>query len=354
MPTPLLLPTTVVGSYALPPWLYAAKELIQAGRFGKRDIQETIEDATIVALHDQTEAGVDIISDGEMRRVDFVFGFFDHLTGLQPLEPLRKMGPPLYDSVTWYEVIDKVDAPHGFGLVEEFTFARKHTQKPLKICCAGPVTLATPLRIRSGYKNAEDLLWDLARLVNTELKAVVAAGADYVQIDEPNTATSLVRDLKRTLELFNACVEGVKAKIALHICFGNLRGRPRNARQYSPLFPTFLDARADEFVFEFANREMAECDLWQRFGITQKLGAGVIDVKSFHCETAEEVAARIRRLLQVVPAEQLVINPDCGLWETPRWLAFRKLQAMVEGTKIVRRELQGEERPGRLGQEGSL
>jgi 5-methyltetrahydropteroyltriglutamate--homocysteine methyltransferase len=341
MPTLPLLPTSVVGSYALPPWLYAAKEFIQAGRFGKRDIQETIEDATLVALHDQTQAGVDIISDGEMRRFDFVFGFFDHLTGVRPVEPLRKMGPPLYDSVVLHEVVDKIDAPHGFGLVEELTFARKHTDKPLKICCAGPVTIATPLRITSGYNNPDDLLWDLARLVNKELKAAVAAGADYIQVDEPNTETNLVRDVKTTLELFNACVEGVNAKIALHICFGNLRGRPRNPRQYTPLFPTFLAAKADEFVFEFANREMAEIDLWQRFGITQKLGAGVIDVKSFHYEHAEEVAARIRRILQVVPAEQLVINPDCGFWETPRWIAFRKLKAMVEGTKIVRKELQG-------------
>ncbi len=341
MPTLPLLPTTVVGSYALPPWLYAAKELIQAERFGKRDIQETIEDATVVAIHDQTQAGVDIISDGEMRRFDFVFGFFDHLTGVRPLEPLRKMGPSLYDSVALHEVVDKVDAPHGFGLVEEFTFARKHTDKPLKICCAGPVTIATPLRIAGGYKNPEDLLWDLTKLVNKELKAVVAAGADYIQVDEPNTETNLVRDVKTTLELFNACVEGVNAKIALHICFGNLRGRPRNPRQYSPLFPTFLKAKADEFVFEFSNREMAEIDLWQRFAIKQKLGAGVIDVKSFHYESAEEVAARIRRLLQVVPPEQLGINPDCGFWETPRWIAFRKLRAMVEGTKIVRKELEG-------------
>ena len=340
MPTPQLLPTTVVGSYALPPWLYAAKELIQAGRFGKRDIQETLEDATVVAIHDQTQAGVDIISDGEMRRFDFIFGFYDHLTGLRPLEPTRKMGPVLYDSVPWHEVVEKIAAPHGFGLVEEFTFARKHTDKPLKICCAGPVTIATPLRITGGYKNSEDLLWDLAKLVNKELKAVVAAGADYIQVDEPNTETNLVRDVKTTLELFNACIEGVNAKIALHVCFGNLRGRPRNPRQYGPLFPTFLDAKADEFVFEFSNREMAEIDLWQRFGIRQKLGAGVIDVKSFHYESAEEVAARIRRLLQAVPPDQLVINPDCGFWETPRWIAFRKLRAMVEGTKIVRKELE--------------
>jgi len=341
MPISQLLPTTVIGSYALPPWLYAAKELIEAGRFGKRDIQETIEDATVVAIQDQTRAGVDIISDGEIRRFDFIMGFFDHLSGLRTLEPPRKIGPPLYDSVALHEVVEKVDAPRGFGLVEEFTFARKHTDKPLKVCCAGPVTIATPLRIRSGYKSSEELLWDLARLVNKELQAVVTAGADYIQIDEPNTETHLVRDPKTTLELFNACVEGVKAKVALHICFGNLRGRPRNSRQYAPLFPILLEAKADEFVFEFANREMAEIDLWKRFGITQKLGAGVIDVKSFHYESPAEVADRIRRILQVVPAEQLVINPDCGFWETPRWIAFRKLQAMVEGTKIVRRELEG-------------
>lgn len=335
-----LLPTTVVGSYALPSWLYAARELIHQGKFGRRDVQETLDDAVVIALTDQEQAGVDVISDGEMRRFDFIFGFYDYFTGLRTLEPPRKMGPPLYDSVVLYEVIERVTAPQGLGLVEEFTFARAHTQRPLKICCPGPLTIATPLRLRSGYKNLEELYWDLTAIVNTELKKVVAAGADYIQVDEPNVGVG-VPQVKKAVELYNACVDGVQAKIALHICFGNLRGRPRNVRQYGPLFPAFLEARADQFVFEFANREMAEVDLWQRYNLARELGAGVIDVKSFYCESVEEVAARIRQLLKYVPAEKLVINPDCGFWETPRWIALRKLKAMVEGARIVRKELEG-------------
>ncbi len=192
MPSPLpLLSTTVIGSYALPSWLYAARELIHQGKFGRRDIQETLDDAVVIALSAQEQAGVDIISDGEMRRFDFIFGFYDYFTGLRTLEPTRKMGPSLYDSVAFYEVVEQITAPQGPGLVEEFTFAWAHTAKPLKICCPGPLTIATPLKLQSGYKNFEEVLWNLTAIVNTGLKNVVAAGADYIQVDEPNVAVGM-------------------------------------------------------------------------------------------------------------------------------------------------------------------
>jgi 5-methyltetrahydropteroyltriglutamate--homocysteine methyltransferase len=105
------------------------------------------------------------------------------------------------------------------------------------------------------------------------------------------------------------------------------------------MFPELLDARADQLVFEYANREMSEIDLWKEFGVDRELGAGVVDVKSFYVETADDVAERIRAILEYVPAEKLYINPDCGFFQLPRWLSYLKLQAMVAGTKIVRSEL---------------
>ena len=210
---------------------------------------------------------------------------------------------------------------------------------PLKATCPGPGTLAIPIRRGTAYASRAALLYDLAGIVNTELKGLVEAGADYIQIDEPHSAMRS-DDPRPWIEVFNAAVDGVQAKIALHICFGNLNSKPFAApRSYAHLFPHILAARCEQLVLEFANREMAEIDLWQRFPNDKELGMGVIDVKAFRVESPDTVAARIRRALEYVPAEQLVINPDCGLWDTPRWIARQKLHAMVAGTHIVRREL---------------
>jgi 5-methyltetrahydropteroyltriglutamate--homocysteine methyltransferase len=141
------------------------------------------------------------------------------------------------------------------------------------------------------------------------------------------------------VELFNATVAGVEAEIGLHLCFGNFVGRPVAKRSYRPLFPHILDTRADFLALEFANRELAELELWREFPSDKILAAGLMDVKNYHVETPDEIAERIRAALQVVPAEQLRVVPDCGLSQTARWAAKAKLHAMVEGARIVRREL---------------
>jgi 5-methyltetrahydropteroyltriglutamate--homocysteine methyltransferase len=125
------------------------------------------------------------------------------------------------------------------------------------------------------------------------------------------------------------------------VCFGNLGSRPRGRRDYGWMFPELLEVNAEQLVLEFANREMKEASIWRDAGINREMGAGVIDVKSFHVETPQDVAERIRALLQYVPPEKLYINPDCGFFQLPRWLCFLKLKAMVEGTRIVRQELMG-------------
>jgi len=166
----------------------------------------------------------------------------------------------------------------------------------------------------------------------------VESGADFIQLDEPSFA--IIPGSERDwVELYNACVAGIDAKLALHVCFGNLGSRPRGKRTYAWMLPELLDVKADQLVFEFANREMAESELWREFAIEKELGAGVVDVKSFYVETPEDVAERIRRLLEYVGPDKLYINPDCGFFQVPRWLACQKLQAMVSGTRIVRREL---------------
>ena len=287
---------------------------------------------------DQERAGVDVISDGEMRRWYFVQGFYKRMTGVVPDPPLRKVGLYAYDSPPRYHAEEKVTVPDGLGIAAEFNYARTRTTRPIKVTCPGPLTLSIHIRPGEVYSDRHELAWEFAGVINSELKALVDAGADFIQLDEPSFAI-IPGAFQDWVALYNACVEGVRAKLALHICFGNLASRPRGKRRYAWMFPDLLDAKADQLVLEFANREMRESDLWQELGIERELGAGVVDVKSFYVETPEDVAERIREFLRYVPPEKLYINPDCGFFQLPRWLSRLKLEAMVAGTSIVRREL---------------
>jgi 5-methyltetrahydropteroyltriglutamate--homocysteine methyltransferase len=336
-----LLPTSVVGSHGLPGWMYDALEQVEAGRFGPTDLSELYSDAVRLAVADQVEAGVDVITDGEMRRWKFVQGFYARMTGLESQGPLRKLGPEGYDSAPRYVAVDRVTVPHGLGIVEEFTFLRDlpgRRGRALKATCPGPATISIHIRERpSFYRSRLDLAAEFVPAINAELKALVAAGADFIQLDEPSYA--IVGSTDAAVELFNRCVEGVDARIGLHICFGNLASRPRMERTYRPLFPAILDAHADELVFEFANREMREIELVGEIAAVKDVAVGLVDVKSFHVESPELVADRLRQVLRHAPAERVRIVPDCGFWAVPRWLAAAKLRAMVAGVALVRAEL---------------
>jgi 5-methyltetrahydropteroyltriglutamate--homocysteine methyltransferase len=274
-----------------------------------------------------------------MMRVRFIIGFYERFSGIRALPPPRRLGQPLWDTNTPFEVTERIAAPRGLGIVEEFRLARALTDKPLKATVPGPYTLLVPLRLAGGYRDKDTLLADLVGIVNAECRALVEAGARFIQIDEPHHGmyAGSVHDVTRGI---NRAVEGVDAKIAVHICFGNLYGRPFSAvRDYRNVFPTLGDLAASQIVLEFANRGMDDPAHWKDFPADKELGAGVIDVKAFKAETAEDVAARIRALLSYVPPERLWLNPDCGFWETPRWVVKQKLAALCQGAAIVRREL---------------
>jgi len=336
-----ILPTSVIGSYAWPAWLHSALAAAQRGEYGPDDMREAQDDAVDMALRDQEEAGVDIITDGEMRRVGFFTAeFYGHMTGLRELPPRRKMGVVGHDQRESYEAVEPVQAPQGLGLLPEYQFLRTRTAVPVKMPCPGPYTLAGRIKPGSVYKNRMDVAYALAQIVNHELKALADAGVEFIQLDEPSYAVH-ASSPREFVNLFNATVEGVKAKIGVHLCFGNFVGRPVAKRTYRPLFPHILEMHTDQFALEFANRELAELDLWQEFPSDKELAAGLVDVKNYYVETAEDVAERIRVALRYVPAEKLTITPDCGFSQTARWAARGKLKAMVEGTKIVRRELAG-------------
>jgi 5-methyltetrahydropteroyltriglutamate--homocysteine methyltransferase len=225
--------------------------------------------------------------------------------------------------------------------VEEFRLARTLTTRPLKATVPGPYTLLVPLKLGGGYRDKDTLLADLVAIVAAECRALVGAGADFIQIDEPHHGmyAGTVHDVTRGL---NRVVAGIEAKLAVHVCFGNLYGRPFSAvRDYRNLFSVLGDLKVSQVVLEFANRGLDEAARWAEWPAHLELGAGVIDVKAFKAETAAEVAERIRALLRCIPVERLWLNPDCGFWETPRWVVKHKLAALVGGARIVREELGG-------------
>jgi 5-methyltetrahydropteroyltriglutamate--homocysteine methyltransferase len=194
-------------------------------------------------------------------------------------------------------------------------------------------------RIRNEhYPSEEAFAMDIARVLNLELKELVKAGARLIQIDEPYYS-GFPDDLTWGVNALNTLVEGVDAKIAVHICYGNRYGKPSWEGSYRYLFPRILGAKVHQLTLEFARRGGEDLELFREFAPPFELGVGVIDVKTQAVETPDMVAERIRKALEVVPAERVFILPDCGCFHLPRDVAFAKLRAMVEGTRQVRKEL---------------
>ncbi|MBI4637971.1 MAG: methionine synthase [Candidatus Rokubacteria bacterium] len=335
-----LIPTAVVGSHGKAGWWYAGVKALEAGEFGPADLEEMFDDAANTAIRDMEEAGIDIITDGEVRRLDgYVDSYYAIIKGITPLPVRRKAGPWGYDQQTRYEAVGRFEAPPGgLGIIKEFEYLKAHTRYRTKATCAGPLTFGSRIHPGTVYKSVVEVAERFAEVINQELKGLVAAGADRIQIDEPARGNVSGEEMAR---LFNMATQGVKAKLAYHICFGNRFGRSRFLRSYGPYFPGLLKARTDQFVLEFASRELAELDLWQKYGEGRELGAGVVDVKGFNPDTPEDVARRIRRVLRVCPAEKLTVNPDCGFGWSPRYMCNQKIRALAAGAALVRKELKG-------------
>ena len=334
-----ILPTSVIGSYAWPGWLSVALDAARNGEFGPEDLQEALNDAVDTAIRDQEDAGVDVITDGEMRRAGFFTAeFYSHLTGLKAWDPVRKKGAPGHDQQHRFEVLEPFTAPHGLGVVEEYQYARTRTGKPLKVTLPGPYTLSGRLITGGVYQDRIEVAWAFAELLNAELHRLVEAGADFIQIDEPSPAIHPDAPVDFA-GLFNAAVKGIEVRLAAHLCFGNYVGRPLAKRTYVPVLDQMLQFNVDQLVLEFANRELAELPLCGEIAAHKEIAVGLIDVKNYYIETPEDVAERIRKVLEYVPAEKLTIVPDCGFSQTARWATKAKLSAMVEGTRLVRAEL---------------
>jgi 5-methyltetrahydropteroyltriglutamate--homocysteine methyltransferase len=331
------LRTTVIGSYPFPGWLEHAAANLDA--FGPEDIAELQEDAVVAAVHDQVAAGLDAISDGEQTRLDFNLGFYGCIEGIEQGDSPRRLGPPAHDQRARHRIVGELAAPRGLGTVAEFERLRRIAPPgpTLKVAVPGPYTLAGRLDAER-WETAEALL----PIVQAELVALADAGCEEIAIDEPSMSCYAHReDPERLVDLFNRTVAPVtaRARLSTHLCFGNYKGRAVAPRQYAPLFPAFLGVAVDEIHLEMASRELAEAELAGTIAETKDVAVGVIDVKSYYVETPEDVASRVRHFLQLAPAERLVLSTDCGLSQTARWAAKRKLANLVAGVRLVRAEL---------------
>jgi 5-methyltetrahydropteroyltriglutamate--homocysteine methyltransferase len=329
----------VLGSHAAPGWLWLVRDARATGELGDADVQEALQDAVELALGAMTTAGIDIVSDGEFVRADFTWNFHDRIAGLEAIPATRRLGHPGPDQLDAFRCVEPLSVPHGYGLVPEVEYLKTRTDKPFVTPLQGPVTQAFRIAPGDVYPSKGDVAWALAPFVNAELRAAVAAGARHVQVDEP-AFWIMPGGLAEMVEIFNACVEGVEATIELHLCFGNFRGRPATSeRSYAAFAPYFGELATDVLHLEFANRSMAECELWAEHGGDKTLCAGVIDVKGRSVEPAELVAERIRTLLRWVQPTKLWLAPDCGFSQTARSLADAKLESLAAAAAIVRSEL---------------
>ncbi len=327
-----LLSTAVVGSYSIPGWLERVKSDFLQRRMSRHDLDEIHDVAVKAAIKDQEVAGVDIVSDGELRRDNMIDYFAMRLPGVQIDHGSKRF---YYD---FYESVIRAKMPTAsLGLVEDFRFLRRFTERQPKVSVTGPHSLVK--RIRNEYYPSEEAFaLDIARVMNLELRELVRAGATYLQIDEPYYS-GFPEDLPWGIKAINALVEGVEARISLHICYGNRYGKPSWEGSYRYLFPAINAAHVQQLTLEFGRRGEDDVRLFQEFDPPFALGLGVIDVKTHDVESPAIVAERIRKALEIVPAERLHVNPDCGCLHLPRDVAFAKLCAMVEGARIVRREL---------------
>jgi 5-methyltetrahydropteroyltriglutamate--homocysteine methyltransferase len=343
MPSSPLIPATVIGSWAFPGWYakFCADAAERPDLFGADDRAEAVRDAVRLAVDDQLRAGADRITDGEMQRVDFNLGFYDHLQGIQPLPPARRWGAPAHDQRGKYLCVAPLAAPKGLGLVEEYQRLRQWTDAPIKMPIPGPFTLAGCLEGGEIYRDRAEITEALLPVVNREMKDLVARGVDFIQLDEPSFACHPDQP-ERFLELIARTVAGVNAFISIHMCFGNYRGRAVGWRSYRPLFPHLARAGVQQLALEYASREMAEIELIREIKPPLQLAAGLVDVKNTWVEPPPLVAERVRLALRHIEPERLSVTPDCGFSQTARPIACRKLANMVEGVRLVRKELRGE------------
>jgi len=340
-----LLPTMVVGSYPQPDWLINRERLSkfvprtrvpELWRIPEQWLEQAQDDATIAAIREMERAGIDIISDGEIRRESYSNKFSNALTGIDREKEGKltfinagrtvSVAVPLFSGpVRRLEPVE----------VRDVAFLRAHTDRTIKITLPGPFTMSEQSETRH-HRDREALAMELAAAVNEEVKELFAAGADIVQLDEPWMQRFPERAKQYGVKVVNRALDSIIGTTAIHICFGYAAVVPQKPSSYS-----FL-AELEGSVVKQVSIEAAQPRL--DLAILRELPSktmivGVLDLGDRGVETPDAVAARIEAALKHIPAERLMVAPDCGMKYLPREVAFGKLKAMVEGAKIVRARL---------------
>jgi 5-methyltetrahydropteroyltriglutamate--homocysteine methyltransferase len=336
----MLFPTTLVGSYPQPEWLIDRKKL--AGRFPPRVrarelwrieesfLQEAQNDATVLAIQAQEAAGLDIITDGEIRRESYSNRFATALEGVDidnPGSALDRSGHP--NPVP--RIVGRIRRKHAVE-VQDLLFLKRHTTRKTKITVPGPFTMLQQAQ-NDFYKSEEEAAMGYAAAVNAEIKDLFAAGADIVQIDEPYMQARPEKARQYGLAALNRALEGVSGETAVHICFGYaaiIHSRPEG---YSFL-PEFAGCSCKQVSIETAQSRLDTSVLEKLPG--KRIMVGVIDLSDMTIETPQTVVERAQRALKHMKPENMVLAPDCGMKYLPREVADGKLKALVEGAKLLR------------------
>lgn len=318
-----ILPTSVIGSYPKPWWLRKIKRLWEMGRADDDDLIEAENDAVVAIVKEQELAGIDIPSDGEQRREEMVEYFAERLGGFKFYGPVRVWGNNYFNKPA---VVDKIIYKGPITLNEYLFLKKVSSRKIVKVTITGPYTIAD-WSFNEYYSSKEELVKELSKIINEELKVLAENGAPFIQIDEP-ALTTHPSEVEWALELIDRTADNVNAKIGLHVCYSD----------YKLLMPHLDKLRnISQLLLEFANRRFEDLDILKDFPL--EIGLGVIDVHNKRIESPEEVSAAIRKAMKYIDPEYIYVNPDCGLKLLPRKIARHKMENMVKGTLMVREEL---------------
>jgi 5-methyltetrahydropteroyltriglutamate--homocysteine methyltransferase len=338
----MLFPTTLVGSYPQPEWLIDRKKL--AGRFPPRVrakelwriqepwLAEAQDDATLLSIKAQEEAGLDIITDGETRRESYSNRFATALEGVDidnPGSALDRSGHP--NPVP--RIVGKIRRKHPVE-VEDLRFLKRHTDKLVKMTVPGPFTMAQQAQ-NDFYGELSEAAMDYAVAVNEEIRDLFAAGADVVQVDEPYMQARPDAARQYGLQALNRALEGIKGATAVHICFGYAAVIHQRPSGYSFL-PELAQCSCQQVSIETAQSGL-DCAVLEALK-GKRIMVGCLDLSDMSVETPEIVAGRIRRALKFTHPDQVILAPDCGMKYLPRDVAFGKMKAMVGAARILRAE----------------
>jgi len=338
----MLFPTTLVGSYPQPEWLIDRKKL--AGRFPPRvrarelwRIQESFlkeaqDDATLLAIQAQEEAGLDIVTDGEIRRESYSNRFATALEGVdidRPGTALDRSGHP--NPVP--RIVGTIRRKHPVE-VDDLRFLKRNTKKQVKITVPGPFTMSQQAQ-NEFYPSDEAAAMDYAAAVNEEIRDLFAAGADIVQLDEPYMQARSDKARQFGLKALNRALEGIEGTTAMHICFGYAAVIHQRPSAYSFL-PELAGSLVRQISIETAQSNL-DCSILTSLK-NKKIMIGCLDLSDMNIETPEVVAARLKKALQYLRPEDVIVAPDCGMKYLPREVADGKLRAMVEAAQRLRKD----------------